>query len=77
MTTFTSDDAEYAKRHTCEHCKQTLEIDAVHKCKPQERLIQKILQQVADSSNYLDAVNRDEARYNAKMGRSGVRWAGD
>lgn len=27
--------------------------------------------------NYLEAVDRDEARYNHIMGRSGVRWAGD
>lgn len=27
--------------------------------------------------SWLEVVNADEARYNAKMGRSGVRWAGD
>lgn len=30
-----------------------------------------------DGSNYLDAANRDEARFNASRGRSGVVWAGD
>jgi hypothetical protein len=71
MTTYTSDDLENAKRHTCEYCNQTLEIDAIHKCKAQERILQQTLK------DYLDAANRDEALYNARMGRSGVRWAGD
>jgi hypothetical protein len=26
---------------------------------------------------WLDSVNRAEAMYNARMGRSGVRWTGD
>lgn len=30
-----------------------------------------------DNANYLDAVTKDEARFNAMMGREGVRFAGD
>lgn len=71
MTTFTSDDADYAKRNTCEYCKRTLEIDAVHRCRAQAMALEKTL------NDYLDSCNKFEAQYNARMGRSGVRWAGD
>ncbi len=46
--------------------------DTCEKCgKPLE------IDQIHKCFNYLDAVNRDEAIYNARMGRSGVVWAGD
>jgi C4-type Zn-finger protein len=48
---------------TCEKCGKTLEIDQVHKC-PHEKSLAEL-------------ANEFEDRYNAKMGRSGVRWAGD
>lgn len=35
------------------------------------------IDQVHKCFNYLDAVNDFEARYNARMGRSGVVWTGD
>jgi hypothetical protein len=49
--------------HVCEKCGKTLEIDEVHKC-PHEKSLAEL-------------ANEFEDRYNAKMGRSGVRWAGD
>jgi hypothetical protein len=48
--------------HVCEKCGKTLEIDQVHKC--QEKSL-------------ADLANEFEDKYNEKMGRSGVRWAGD
>jgi hypothetical protein len=48
--------------HVCEKCGKTLEIDQVHK-RPEKSLA--------------ELANEFEDRYNAKMGRSGVRWAGD
>ena len=49
--------------HVCEKCGKTLEIDEVHKC-PHEKSLAEL-------------ANEFEDRYNAKKGRSGVRWAGD
>lgn len=49
--------------HVCEKCGKTLEIDEIHKC-PHEKSLAEL-------------ANEFEDRYNAKMGRSGVRWAGD
>ena len=48
--------------HVCEKCGKTLEIDQVHKC-PEKSLA--------------ELANEFEDWYNAKMGRTGVRWAGD
>ena len=48
--------------HICEVCGKTLEIDEIHKCR------EKSLGELA---------NEFEDWYNAKMGRTGVRWAGD
>jgi|688.fasta_scaffold890829_1 hypothetical protein len=50
--------------HVCEKCGKTLEIDQVHTCSPQVKSLAEL-------------ANEFEDRYNAKMGRSGVRWAGD
>lgn len=49
--------------HVCEKCGKTLEIDEIHKC-PREKSLAEL-------------ANEFEDWYNAKMGRSGVRWAGD
>lgn len=49
--------------HICEVCGKTLEIDEIHKC-PREKSLAEL-------------ANEFEDWYNAKMGRSGVRWAGD
>jgi hypothetical protein len=49
--------------NTCEQCGKTLEIDEVHKC-PREKTLGEL-------------ANEFEGWYNEKMGRSGVRWAGD
>ncbi len=49
---------------TCEKCGKTLEIDQVHTCSPQVKSLAEL-------------ANEFEDWYNAKMGRSGVRWAGD
>lgn len=49
--------------HVCEKCGKTLEIDQVHKC-PREKSLAEL-------------ANEFEDNYNEKMGRSGVRWAGD
>lgn len=49
--------------HICEKCGKTLEIDEIHKC-PREKSLAEL-------------ANEFEDWYNAKMGRSGVRWAGD
>jgi len=49
--------------HICEKCVKTLEIDEIHKC-PREKSLAEL-------------ANEFEDWYNAKMGRSGVRWAGD
>jgi CRISPR/Cas system-associated protein Cas10 (large subunit of type III CRISPR-Cas system) len=48
--------------HLCELCGKPLEIDEIHKCR------EKSLAELA---------NEFEDWYNARMGRSGVRWAGD
>lgn len=50
--------------HVCEKCGKTLEIDQVHTCIPQVKSLAEL-------------ANEFEDKYNAKMGRTGVRWAGD
>jgi hypothetical protein len=49
--------------HVCEKCGKTLEIDQVHKC-PREKSLAELANEFEDS-------------YNARLGRTGVRWAGD
>lgn len=49
--------------HICEKCGKTLEIDEIHKCPGEKSLA--------------ELANEFEDWYNARMGRSGVRWAGD
>jgi hypothetical protein len=48
----------------CEKCGKALEIDQVHSCLPKVKSLAEL-------------ANEFEDRYNEKMGRSGVRWAGD
>ena len=48
---------------TCEKCGKTLEIDEIHKC-PREKSLAELANEFEDS-------------YNARLGRTGVRWAGD
>jgi hypothetical protein len=48
----------------CERCGKTLEIDHIHTCSPQEKSLGEL-------------ANEFEDKYNARLGRTGVRWAGD
>ena len=57
-------EARKADKNLCEQCGKSLEIDQVHTCSPQVKSLAEL-------------ANEFEDRYNAKMGRSGVRWAGD
>jgi hypothetical protein len=57
-------EARKAAKDLCEKCGKTLEIDQVHTCSPQVKSLGEL-------------ANEFEDRYNAKMGRTGVRWAGD
>lgn len=55
---------------------------AIEKARDIEGRLAKLLSAITpppenDGFNYLDAVNRDEARFNEQAGRSGVVWAGD
>ena len=47
----------------CEKCGKPLAIDEVHKC-PREKSLAELANEFEDS-------------YNARLGRTGVRWAGD
>jgi hypothetical protein len=57
-------EARKAEKKLCEQCGNALDVDQAHKCLPREKTLGEL-------------ANEFEGRYNEKMGRSGVRWAGD
>jgi len=80
MTAFTSDDRENAYRNTCEHCGEALPIDEVHHCTNTEPVPFAgfiSTEEETDSERVCRLANDMESSINIRLGRSGVRWAGD
>jgi hypothetical protein len=79
MTTFTTEDREEAMRNSCEHCGERLPIDEIHHCANTEPVpfAGFISTEDDDSDKLCNLANDMEFAINSRLGRSGVRWAGD
>lgn len=81
MTTFTTEDREEAMRNSCEHCGERLPIDEIHHCANTEPVpfagFISTEEEETDSERVCRLANDMESSINIRLGRSGVRWAGD
>jgi hypothetical protein len=81
MTTFTTEDREEAMRNSCEHCGEKLPIDGIHHCANTEPVpfagFISLEDEESDNDRLCRLANDMEFSINTRLGRSGVRWAGD